>query len=226
MSAAVSIKSGGGRPTAYRTKAGVKVPGVTSILSRVKDSGGLIHWAWQQGIDGKDYRQTRDEAGDVGHLSHDWVDCTIRGQPLAEPPHGMSDEDIGKAQKALDSFKRWRDQTKFELVETEMPCVSELWKYGGTRDALVRCNGAVKLGDWKSGNNVYREHVMQVAAYRQLAREQGHAIGEAIVLRFGKIHGDFTHYDWPESAVDVGWDGFKWALGFYLVDQQLKEIVR
>ena len=39
-----------GRPTlGYRLKDGTKVPGVTTIIGRFKDSGGLLWWAFEQG---------------------------------------------------------------------------------------------------------------------------------------------------------------------------------
>ena len=77
-------KSGGGRPTAYRLEDGTRVPGVTTITNKFKDSGGLIHWAWQCGIDGVDYRAKRDEAGDVGHLAHAAVDADVNPRITAQ----------------------------------------------------------------------------------------------------------------------------------------------
>ena len=40
---------------------GQRLPSVTTVLSRFKDSGGLIHWAWSLGKEGKDYREERDK---------------------------------------------------------------------------------------------------------------------------------------------------------------------
>ena len=36
----------------YFLRDGTKVPGTTTICSAYKDSGGLIHWAWDQGRSG------------------------------------------------------------------------------------------------------------------------------------------------------------------------------
>jgi hypothetical protein len=59
---------------------GKRVPSVTTIISRFKDSGGLIHWAWQQGMDGLDYRETRDKAALAGHLAHYLMELDARGK--------------------------------------------------------------------------------------------------------------------------------------------------
>lgn len=63
----------------YRLKDGTRVPSVTTIISRFKESGGLVHWAWQLGIDGKDYRKVRDEAADAGTLAHALLECDHKG---------------------------------------------------------------------------------------------------------------------------------------------------
>ncbi len=70
-----------GRPkSGYRLKDGAKVPGVTSVISRFKESGGLIHWAWKCGVDGIDYRQARDKAAEAGLIAHDMIDAWIHGR--------------------------------------------------------------------------------------------------------------------------------------------------
>ena len=60
-------------PTAkagYYLVDGTRVPSVTTVLGRFKESGPLIHWAWGLGIQGKDYREERDKAADAGTLAH------------------------------------------------------------------------------------------------------------------------------------------------------------
>ena len=48
-----TVSSGGGRPDVYRAADGKRVPGVTTVLGKFKDPGGLIHWAWELGRDAK-----------------------------------------------------------------------------------------------------------------------------------------------------------------------------
>jgi len=61
----------------YKLKDGTLVPGTTTIIGAFKDSGGLVHWAWQQGKAGLDYRNTRDKAAERGTNVHDLAECYI-----------------------------------------------------------------------------------------------------------------------------------------------------
>ena len=63
----------------YRLKDGTRVPSVTTIISRFKESGGLVHWAWNLGMQNIDYRQIRDSAADAGSLAHAMLEETSQG---------------------------------------------------------------------------------------------------------------------------------------------------
>ncbi len=69
----------------YKNKEGQRVPGVTTIIGRFKDSGGLMFWACEQGkaiergeID-KLYDK-RDEAAEAGTIAHALVEMHISGE--------------------------------------------------------------------------------------------------------------------------------------------------
>jgi hypothetical protein len=225
----MSIKSGGGRPQSYKTADGKRVPGVTTIVGRFKDSGGLIHWAWQQGIDGKNYRETRDNAADAGGIAHDMIEADILGKPTPEFPQA-NPEHIVLASKALEAFCTWRDQVKLEILETEVPLISEAFRFGGTFDALALVAGKVVLLDWKTSNGVYGDYIAQVAAYRQLLRER--ALREpsapvpegAQLLRFGKEFGDFHAHYYPSEVLDKGWRFFELGREMYDIDAIIKKV--
>src|SRR3990167_6521484 len=105
-----------------------RVPGVTTILSRFKDSGGLIHWAWQQGVDGKDYRETRDNAASIGNVAHDMVECYIRHVEFN--PMSYLPAFVEKATVSFNAFLEWANDSKLEAAETEIQMVSEKYMYG------------------------------------------------------------------------------------------------
>ena len=54
----------------YKLADGTKVPGVTTVIGKLKDAGPLMYWAWQQGVEGKDFRETRDAAASAGTVVH------------------------------------------------------------------------------------------------------------------------------------------------------------
>ena len=58
----------------YKTQDGKRAPGVTTIIGRFKDSGGLLWWAFEQGKAAErgeinSLYDKRDEAGDAGTLA-------------------------------------------------------------------------------------------------------------------------------------------------------------
>jgi len=220
MSAAPT--TGGGRPQAYKTSAGKRVPGVTTILGKFKDAGGLIHWAWELGRDGKDYRQARDDAGTAGHIAHGWIEDAIHGRAYREVD--APEELVEKAQQGLAAFLRWRETTRLEIIDTETPLVSDEYGFGGTYDALGVIGDDVILVDWKTSNSIYTEYVAQLAAYRQLVRENTfHDPQGARLLRVGKELGDFTDHNFPPGALDMGWERFLASKRLYDVDAQMKK---
>lgn len=232
---------GSGRPTKYTTADGKRVPGVTTIVSRYKDSGGLIHWAYQCGVDGIDYRAKRDDAADAGHAAHAAIEAEIHGQPAPTCPP----EHAAAVASCVEAFRGWRDQTRLEILETEVPLVSEQYRFGGCFDALARVAGKLVLLDWKSSNRVYADYLAQMGGYDVLLAERGlaRALGRVVrvtdldaadppagvegvqLLRFGKEHGDFHAHSWPRSVLDIGRDAFLLMRRLYELDAPLKRAV-
>lgn len=180
----------------YFLKDKTRVPSVTTVINRYKESGGLIHWAWEQGRDGKDYREMRDAAANAGTMAHDAVEAWIKKEIFM-----FADDDIGKrAKKAFGAFLDWADQTQLQVTETERPLVSEKHKFGGTLDAMM-VRGKLSLGDWKTSNAIYADYLIQVAAYGILWEENfptKRIEGGFHLLRFDKEYGDFHHHWWSE----------------------------
>lgn len=176
---------------------GKRVPGVTTILSKFKDSGGLIHWAWKLGTEGKDYRAIRDAAAEAGTLAHEAVEAHVRG---SEPKVFPDSETGEKARKAFGAFLEWADQTQLKITHSEIPLLSQRHRFGGTLDAML-VRGKLSLGDWKTSNKVYPEYLCQLAAYGILWEENypdQPIEGGYHLLRFDKTYGDFSHRWWAE----------------------------
>ncbi len=149
--------------TGYFLKDGTKVPGTTTICGHYKDSSGLIHWAWNQGKQGLDYRETRDKAADIGTLVHEAIEASFSGLPTPFM------DDISR--RAYSAFLKWQGQNNIEILKQEIQLVSEEYKYGGTLDAIGVVDGDHVLLDWKTSKGVYKNHVLQLAAYAQLWNE-------------------------------------------------------
>ena len=197
----MTIERGAGRPEAYRLKDGTRVPGVTTIISRFKDSGALLHWAFKQGQSGtKHLYEKAEEAADVGTLVHDTIEAKLHGDPLPEIPPDKKE----RVDSAMRAFESWREGRRLEIIATEVPLVSEDYRYGGTIDAVGReADGRLVLVDWKSSNAIYSDHLLQLSAYAELWDESKGLDPDLSIMgfhlvRFSKEHGDMEHRYWPE----------------------------
>lgn len=181
----------------YFVADGSRVPGVTTIISKFKESGGLIHWAWSLGKEGKDYRDVKDKAAEAGTLAHELVERWIKKEPLSVEG---DPEVTAKAKNAFEIFLEWAQQTRLEVTDTEVALISEKHRFGGTLDAML-VNGKRSLGDWKTSNSVYGDYLYQLAAYGILWEENfpdKPIEGGYHLMRFAKEHPDFAHYYWGE----------------------------
>lgn len=239
------------RPKGYYLPDGTKVPGTTTITNRFKDSGGLIHWAWQQGVDGINYRDTSASAADAGTLAHAMAEAYIKGEKEAVTVLDYTDEQVELATTGFAGFRRWMRQTKVSIIDQEMSLVCPEYEYGGTPDAVGIIDGELVLLDWKTSSGVYIEMLVQLAAYVNLIengvlnRAKGDTdpaipyqdligqdesitsprITEAHLLRFGKHDGSFHHHVWPRPTIDKAWDYFTHIRAAYDGQKWLKKVV-
>jgi hypothetical protein len=209
---------------------GTKVPGTTTVLSRWKDSGGLLQWAFGVGRSGAPtlYAE-RDKAGDIGTLAHAMAEQRMRGGDPESALAGAPEELKGKARNAYRMFAQWLENLRAEIqvVSAETPLVSEAMRVGGTPDFVIRMpNGRLAMGDIKTSNGIYRDNVIQVAAYAAIWNENfpDDPITEGFhIARFAKEHPDFEHRFFAEA--DNALELFKLLRIAYDLDIQLKKRV-
>ena len=232
----------------YKLADGTAVPGTTTIISRFKDSGPLLFWAFKRGKEGA-HRLYDNIATDVGTLVHAMVEADLHGHELPTIPSEFANQmvridppaypfDVPKDQQvmlsmkdavknAFDNYQREIKRSKAFFMPLEVQLVSEKYKYGGTPDAIVEFEDVIDIGDWKSSNGVYLDHVIQLAAYRQLWNEshkETPARG-ARLYRFAKESGAFAeHYYGPET-LDLAFKQFLLFREAFELDKQLKRKV-
>jgi hypothetical protein len=191
----------------YRTSDNDRVPSVTTINKIGQDSGGLIHWAWSLGMDGKDYRKVRDDAAEGGTVGHALVEAAIHGKEADLSK--FSEEAKAAGAIAFGAYKQWLAQTRIEMIFSEIPLVSERYRFGGCIDAVSRgANGQLCLVDFKTGS-VYPDHLCQVAAYRMLWEENNpdqKIEGGFHLCRFNRETGDFAHHYF--AHLNEAWEAF------------------
>lgn len=168
-----------GKPTHWYVDArGERIPGVTTILEKGVPKPALIGWAanvtaeaavnrWAELTDLpvadrlKLLKAARYESSDVaknrGTEIHALGDRLIQGDEVEYP-----DELAGH----VESYVRFLDQWEPVWVRSEFSVVNYTVGYAGTADYIARMDGLTWLVDIKTGNRVYPEAALQLAAYR------------------------------------------------------------
>ena len=204
--------------TRYYTKNGDSVVGVTTILNSVLAKPALLEWAWRCGMNGQDYKKVRDKAGEVGTITHLLVMHYLKN--TAPDLSEYSKQDIDTAQNCMKSFLEWEKVHKVEPIMLETPLASDIYGYGGTPDFLGLVDEKLEILDFKTGG-VFSSAYYQLAAYRQLAKEAGHKIERARILRIGRDDNE----GFEERLIvkfDLEFELFKHCLAIYNIQKSLK----
>jgi len=177
----------------YRNKLNEKVPGNTTIIGSNLGwkTGGLVHWAWDLGMKGHDYRKVRDEAGGVGTVAHSRIEAHIHNRLLPDETwfwDSIKDDQqatakaIDAVENAMLAFYEWQDTSKLEITGSEVPLICECHQYGTTLDHPALVKGRRRIVEIKTSNGIYPDFWVQMSA-------QGHV--------WGCVHADdpVTGYD-------------------------------
>ena len=214
----------------YRVN-GEKVPGVTTIIGRFKDSGGLLHWAFEQGRSAErgeisSLYDKRDEAAEAGTLAHSLVEAHIHGMDVPDLS-SYPEPIIKQAKQGFENYLHWQEDNKIEIVFQERELVSAKYLFGGCLDAIGRdARGKLCILDWKTSNGIYQDYLIQIAAYNQLWNENNPDMlltGGFHLLRFSKENADFAHHYWSE--LNDAWRQFVLFREAYDIDKKLKKRV-
>lgn len=225
----------------YKLADGTKVPSVTTIL-KIKDPGALINWAYKTGrahglLEGKNQFAPSNlyegnDALQIGTCVHEMCEVYVKGGDPTAHLDGVMEkaETLDKAAfraqvvSAYSAFEFWCKGTQLEILECEVPVLSETHRYGGTLDFIGRLNGRLVLGDFKTSGGVYPEYLIQLAAYAKAYEEcKGLRIdGGYHLLRFSKENGDFGHHFYP-SLDDDAWPAFLHLRALHDLNEKLKK---
>jgi len=182
-----------------KTRAGQRVPAVTTIVNRFKESGALIAWANKQGLAGKTLVEARKGPLAVGTVAHQWCSDHLAGRELTVYPELASDLRKG-AERSFQAFCGWKVAQDFHVQRSECQLISETHLFGGVIDIVGLVRGKSRVLDLKTGA-IYPDSIIQVCAYDMLAREADIPLdAPPIVLRIGKDDGAWQEYEVPESV--------------------------
>ena len=147
-------------PDSYE-RDGIEYARVTDIIGKTLRTPALEEWRGRLGNQRADL--LRRQAADYGHAVHDQMRLICAGQRTLD----LDDEDEA-VQTAVDTARRWLDETVREVVAVEEPVYNEAFRYAGTPDLIRRLKGdrGLTVVDWKTGAGVYESYKLQTAAYQ------------------------------------------------------------
>lgn len=183
----------------YRNAQGNIVPGVTTILNLLAKPA-LIHWAWNLGMMGEDYKKVSERAATVGTITHYLVECFLK---QIEPDLSeYSPANVERARTAYFEFENWWLTQGLVVVGAEIQLSSERMQCGGTMDCVARSidTGDLWLLDIKTSKGVYPEMEYQLAAYWAIWDENHpqETIQTARIIQLSKEDGRLTPYTYKE----------------------------
>jgi hypothetical protein len=214
----VEVKTKNKIHTKYKTDDGLDVPGVTTIIG-VLAKPALIHWAWNLGCQGIDYRKERDSKGDIGTLAHLMIMEYLKKEKYDYSEYSKAE--IDKAENCLISFYEWLKHNEIKAVQVETPMTSNLYGYGGTVDCYCWLNNEPTLIDFKTGKAIYDEMFYQVAAYKQLLSEHKKEVSQVRIVRIGRNE-DEGFEDHKVDKLDDYWNVFFYCLQIYKTIKKIK----
>ncbi len=205
--------------TRYRNSKGDIVPGVTTILG-VLNKPALVHWAWDLGSKGIDYRKFRDDKADIGTLAHYLIMCDLTGE---EPDTSdYSEKQIDQAENSVLSYLEWKKKKKVEPIFVEKGLVSDGLGYGGTIDLFAKIDGVPTIVDFKTSKAIYPEMISQLAAYERLLIDNSHTVSQVRILRIGRDE-DEGFEERTITDLNKEWLIYEHCLGIYKLQKEIKK---
>lgn len=206
----------------YKNSKGERIPSVTTVLGQwgIKTQP-LTHWAYKRGEQGIPLYEK--EEADVGTLAHAMIDHEVKGKELnlAEYPIKIIDQ----AKVCFENFQDWKKRHAFKPIQTEISLISEEYQYGGTVDLAAMIDGKLSIADFKTGKEVYEDHILQIVAYEKLWNENfpdNKINGGFHVLRLGKEIAMFSYNVYQEFP--YAWEGFLHLRALYDIAKEIKKL--
>lgn len=138
------------------------LPSVTMLLEAFPKGAAFVMWLKQVGMNAS---QILKEAAEIGSNVHAGIDQFVKSGKLNYL--GSNDQELWKWEewellcRAMEFFENHSPEI---LVHEFSFAIDELG-YGGTIDMICMLSGLRWVIDYKSGNNVYESHFLQIAAY-------------------------------------------------------------
>jgi len=204
----------------YRLADGTIVPGVTTIVGLLNKPH-LVAWANKMGLQGIDTTAYTAAAAGAGTCAHEMIQAMVGGPEVDLSKY--TGEEIEAAQNAAEKFRAWLQKHDMQTHLIEEQIVSERYRVGGTIDWYGELDGKMTLVDIKTSGDIYEEHIIQVAAYAQMLKDEEYMVDGVRILRFSR-EDDNDHRDMSVSdrLLEAGFDIFLHLREVYDLKRNLK----
>ena len=185
------------------------------------------------------HREHFEDAGDVGHLAHKWIEDSVRwaiafNDGIVENMNEVAPTDERAINCGLAAHK-WMVAHNVRWLQTEKKVYSRQHNYAGTMDGLALVDDCgdpaccptffqdqLSLIDWKSSNHLRIEYLYQTAAYQHAEQEEfGKPIAARWILRLGKEDGKFEA--WYETNFEQDFEAFLACLALQRVNKAVEK---
>lgn len=173
------------------------------------------------------HKDTLEDAGNVGHEAHDWIERYIKAVLANEEAaqHMMIAERCvdERATNATTAMLAWKTAHNVRWIATEKKCYSKEHNCSGTMDGLALVDSCsdltcckvsfkdhLSLIDWKTSNYLYVEFLFQTAGYQGFHMEEfpDVHIVDRWIIRLGKEDAEFDPWYLPGETFEPDYEGF------------------
>ena len=188
------------------------VPSVTWICSFYPKGVRFYQWLASKGWD--EAEAIKQAAGDKGSKVHQAIIDLIDGKTVkidakyVNPTKSAEEELTLEEYECVLSFSDWFLKTKPEVVAREVVVFNDEYGYAGTTDLLCKINGEPWLIDFKTSQQVWPEHEIQVSGYKHAIADNPKLAILQIGYRRNREKNDGTRTMWKFTEVEDQFDLF------------------
>lgn len=152
-------------------------PSVTTILGIIRRPY-LERWRGNLGNEEAD--RVLAEAGDIGTRVHDGCEAINMGREWYATD--------AQTEAMIRAYEDWYKSTVKRVLVAETPVICRTYRYAGRLDLLAVLKGdkLPTLIDIKTGNSVYQDVPLQLAAYKHALEQAGFRIKRRLVVHVDK----------------------------------------
>lgn len=145
---------------------------------------GKAFWRWLADKGWSEAEALKVSAGDKGNKVHNAIVNLIAGGTIKMEDKyinnstGLQEELTVEEYECLMSFVNWANDVKPTFILSELTVESEQYDYAGTVDCVAKIGEQLYIIDFKTGQYIWPEYELQIAAYKQALKEMGRKVDD------------------------------------------------